>query len=133
MSRVWHTGDVIEVHLPMALRTEALPGDADVVAILYGPVVLAGRLGGKGPTPGADLIVNERTTGDVLNETVDVPILSGDAQRIIAQIRPSAGPALTFHTAGIGHPHEVSLIPYYRFAHERYNLYWKVLRQREGS
>ena len=133
MSRVWHTGDVVEVHLPMALRTEPLPGNADVVAILYGPVVLAGRLGGKGLAQGADLIVNERTTGDVLNEAVDVPILSGDAQSIIAQISPSARSALTFHTAGIGRPHDVSLIPYYRVAHERYNLYWKVLRQREGS
>ncbi|HKP13766.1 MAG TPA: beta-L-arabinofuranosidase domain-containing protein [Blastocatellia bacterium] len=133
VNRVWHTGDVVEVDLPMALRTESLPGNADVVAILYGPVVLAGRLGGKGLTPGADLIVNERTTGDVLNEVVDVPILMGDAQSIIAQIRPSAGPALTFHTAGIGRPHDVSLVPYYRLAHERYNLYWKVLRQREGS
>ncbi len=133
VSRVWHTGDVVEVHLPMALRTEPLPGNADVVAILYGPVVLAGRLGGEGLAPGADLIVNERTTGDVLNEAVDVPGLSGDAQRIIARIRPSAGPALTFHTAGIGRPHDVSLIPYYRLAHERYNLYWKVLRQSEGS
>ena len=133
VNRVWHSGDVVEVHLPMALRTEPLPGNADVVAILYGPIVLAGRLGKKGLSPGADIIVNERTTGDVLNEAVEVPILSGDAQSIITQIRPSAGAALTFHTAGIGRPHDVSLIPYYRVAHERYNLYWKVLRQREGS
>jgi DUF1680 family protein len=129
VNRVWHTGDVVEVHLPMALRTEPLPGNVDVVAILYGPVVLAGRLGGKGLAPGADLIFNERTTGDVLNEAVDVPILLGEARRIITRISPSAGSALTFHTAGIGRPHDVSLIPYYRVTHERYNLYWKVRGQ----
>ena len=38
--------------------------------------------------------------------------------------------ALTFQTRGVGHPREVSLIPYYRIAHERYNLYWKVVRRK---
>jgi DUF1680 family protein len=126
VSRVWHTGDVVEVHLPMALRTEPLPGHSDVVAILYGPVVLAGRLGRKGLKPGADIIVNERTYGDVLNDEVEVPILVGDAREIVRQIKPSAGSALTFQTMGIGHPRDVSLMPYYRIAHERYNLYWKT-------
>jgi DUF1680 family protein len=126
VSRVWHTGDVVEVHLPMALRTEPLSGHSDVVAILYGPVVLAARLGRKGLTPGADIIVNERTYGEVLNDEVEVPILVGDAREIVRQIKPSAGSALTFQTIGIGHPRDVSLMPYYRIAHERYNLYWKT-------
>ena len=131
VNRVWHTGDIVEVHLPMALRTEPLPGHSDVVAILYGPIVLAGRLGRKGLTPGADIIVNERTYGDVLNDEVDVPVLIGDAQEIVRQIKPSTGSALTFHATGIGgtgHPRDVSLMPYYRIAHERYNLYWKVVK-----
>jgi len=134
VNRLWRTGDIIEVHLPMVLRTEPLPGHSDVVAILYGPIVLAGRLGRKGLTPGADIIVNERTYGDVLNDEVDVPRLLGDEQEIVKQIKPSAGSALTFHTmgiggiGGIGHPHDVNLMPYYRIAHERYNLYWKVVK-----
>lgn len=128
VNRVWHSGDVVEVHLPMALRTEPLPGNADVVAILYGPVVLAGRLGQKGLTPGADIIVNERTTGDVLNDEMEVSRLMGDSREILRQIKPSKESTLTFHTVGIGRPHDVSLMPYYRIAHERYNLYWKVVR-----
>jgi DUF1680 family protein len=125
---VWHTGDIVEVHLPMTLRTESLPGSSDVVAILYGPIVLAGRLGRKGLTPGADIIVNERTYGDVLNDVVEVPVLIGDAQEIVKRIKPSTGSALTFQTMGIGHPRDVSLSPYYRIAHERYNLYWKLVK-----
>jgi DUF1680 family protein len=128
VNRVWHTGDIVEVHLPMVLKTEPLPGHPDVVAILYGPIVLAGKLGRKGLTRGADMIVNERTYGEVLNDEVEVPILRGDAPEILRQIKPSAGSPLTFHTTGIGHPHDVSLMPYYRIAHERYNLYWKVLK-----
>ena len=134
VKRAWHTGDIVEVHLPMTLWTEPLPGHSDVVAILYGPILLAGRLGRKGLTPGADIIINERTYGDVLNDEVDVPTLIGDAQEIVKQIKPSAGSPLTFHAMGIegiGHPRDVSLMPYYRIAHERYNLYWKVVKPGE--
>jgi hypothetical protein len=133
VKRVWHDSDTVEVHLPMAIRTEPLPGHPDLVAILYGPIVLAGELGRKGLTPGADIIVNERTYGEVLNDEVGVPTLIGDAQKIVRWIKPSAGSSLTFHTTRIGHPHDVSLIPYYRVAHERYNLYWKVVRRGDAE
>jgi DUF1680 family protein len=126
MDRVWHSGDVIDVRLPMALRTEALPGASDRVALLYGPLVLAGTLGSAGITPGADLIVNERTSGDVLDDAVTVPALKGDSQDIVGRVARVDGALLTFRTTGIGDPHDVTLIPYYRVAHERYNLYWKV-------
>lgn len=126
IDRTWRDGDVIDVELPMILQTQALPGQPDVVAILYGPIVLAGALGRKGLTPGVDIIVNERTYGDVLNESVDVPVLIGKPEEILARIEPAAGAPLTFHTTGIGQPRDVSLIPYYRVSHERYNLYWKL-------
>ncbi len=69
---MWRTGDIVEFHVPMSVRTEPLPGNPDIVAILYGPIVLTGRLGRKGFAPQADIIVNERTYGDVLNDAVDV-------------------------------------------------------------
>ena len=137
VNRVWHTADTVEIRLPMTLRTEPLPGQLpgqpNVVALLYGPLVLAGRLGREGIAPGADIIVNERTTGDVLKADVKVPVLVGEPREIVRQIRPVTGAALTFQTEGIGHPHDVSLIPYYRIAHERYNLYWKVVSREEAE
>jgi DUF1680 family protein len=44
IARTWRTGDVVNVRFPMDLRTETLPGAPDQVALLYGPIVLAGRL-----------------------------------------------------------------------------------------
>jgi DUF1680 family protein len=126
LKRAWRDGDTVEVRLPMSLRAEALHGHADVVAFMYGPLVLAGRLGREGLKPGADIIVNERTYGDVLNEKVEVPVLLGDVKEIVKQIKPSTGGPLTFRTEGVGRPLDVTLIPYYRVAHERYNLYWKL-------
>ena len=34
---------------------------------------------------------------------------------------------LTFRTVGVGRPRDVELAPYFRLAHERYNLYWKIV------
>ena len=48
----------------MTLRAEPLPGTADVVAFVYGPIVLAGRLGREGLAPGTQIIVNERESGN---------------------------------------------------------------------
>jgi hypothetical protein len=127
LRRVWRGGDTVEVHLPMALRAEPLPGSPDVLALLYGPVVLAGRLGREGLTPGADIVVNERTYGDVLDDKVEVPSLAGDASEVVGRIERVKGEALTFRTRGIGRPRDVTLAPFYRVAHERYNLYWKVV------
>jgi len=35
-------------------------------------------------------------------------------------------PPLTFKTEGIGRPGDVTLIPYYKTAHQHYNMYWKI-------
>ena len=126
INRVWKSGDIIDVTLPMKLQTVALPGSPDIVAFVYGPIVLAGMLGRQRMNPGADQVVNERTIGDVLNEPVEVPVLVGDPARLADQIKPSATAPLTFTTSGIGRSGGVTMIPYYRVAHERYTLYWKV-------
>ena len=126
IKRTWKTGDIVEVELPMTLRTELLPESTDLAAVVYGPIVLVGTLGKQGIAPGADLHVNERTIGEVLNDAVEVPVLVGDVSRIVEKIKPTESP-LTFKTEGLGRPAEVTLVPYYRVAHERYNMYWKVV------
>lgn len=127
IAREWRTGDVVEVRLPMTLRAEPLPGEPGLVAFAYGPVVLAGQLGTEGITPEAQIIKNERESGNMLNAPVEVPLLVGDARHLVSRIRPVAGaPPLTFETMGLGRPRDVRLAPYFRLAHERYALYWRV-------
>jgi uncharacterized protein len=126
IDREWRDGDRVEVTLPMALRAEPLPGTTDVVAFLHGPIVLAGRFGREGLTPGSQIIVNERESGTMLKADVTIPLLVGDAATLPPRVRQDAHDPLTFRTAGVGRPRDVELAPYYRLAHERYNLYWKV-------
>jgi DUF1680 family protein len=127
VTREWRQGDVVDVRIPMTLRTESLPGAPDRVAFLYGPVVLAGRLGTEGLYPGADILRNERTSGMILQTPVEVPVLEADPARVTDAVRAvPGGKPLTFETVGIGRPRDVTLVPYHRVHHERYTLYWKV-------
>jgi len=126
LTRTWKSGDVVEVELPMKLQAELLPGTTDRAAFAYGPIVLVGALGKEGLTPGSDIIVNERQSGTMLNQQIEVPTLAGDAATIADKLQPVADAPLTFRTNGIGKPKEVTLVPYYRLAHERYNMYWKL-------
>ena len=50
VARVWNSGDVVHVELPMPLTTEIVPGDDHHVAVLDGPIVLSGQLGREGLT-----------------------------------------------------------------------------------
>ncbi len=45
LKRTWKTGDAITITLPKTLRLEPLPDNPRRVAILWGPLVLAGDLG----------------------------------------------------------------------------------------
>lgn len=124
LDRVWKTGDVVEVNMPMSLRLVFLPGVTDTAAVVYGPSVLVGALGHE-VKPGEDLHVNERTIGSVFNEPIEVPAFAGEPEGIVQKIKPLDAP-LTFKTEGIGHPNDVTLIPYYRMTHQHYNMYWRI-------
>ncbi|HYD54939.1 MAG TPA: beta-L-arabinofuranosidase domain-containing protein [Gemmatimonadaceae bacterium] len=127
IARAWRNGDVVEVRLPMRVRAEPLPGAPEHVAFAYGPLVLAGRLGTEGVTPGAQIIKNERESGNMLNVPVEVPALAGDPRQLAQRVRPVPGEPLAFETVGLGRPRDVRLAPYHQLAHERYTLYWRVV------
>jgi DUF1680 family protein len=123
LTRTWRNNDVVELQLPMTLRVQHLPGTQNHVAFLYGPILLAGQLGNRGIARGSDLIVNERTYGDMLNEKIDIP----DPAATLATLHREgpAGSPLAFSTdattAG-----RIRLLPYHRTAHERYLIYWQT-------
>ena len=110
--------------MPMKVRMEPLPGTTDTAAVVYGPIVLVGALG-HDVKPGEDLHVNERTIGSVFNEPIDIPTFAGALADIPAKIKPT-GAALTFKTDGVGRPGDVTMVPYYKMAHQHYNMYWKI-------
>jgi len=123
LAREWHDGDKIEIHLPMTLHTEPLPGASNMVAILYGPIVLAGEMGTNAmPYPFA-----RGQTDFSRLPAPEAPVFVTSVEKLTGQIKPVAGKNLTFRTHDIGQPDDVTLIPFYRMHRERYSVYWKLL------
>jgi uncharacterized protein len=48
LSRNWSSGDIIEIALPMTFHIASAPDDKQVQAAMYGPLVLAARMGSEG-------------------------------------------------------------------------------------
>lgn len=122
ITRDWHDGDSIEVSLPMQLRVEPMANDSSKVAIMYGPLVLAGELGGYVPLPYAK---NNNDFFDM--PTVSVPELAIIGKPINEWLKPVKGEPLHFRTVGVGRPNDVELAPFYEIAHQHYTVYWDVV------
>jgi DUF1680 family protein len=115
--------DRVELDLPMRLRVERLPDRPDVGAILYGPIVLAGELGGReGLTP-------EKVNGPYgpQGEPAAAPVFEGKNEIPPDRwIKPVPGKALAFRTVNAGRPADVTLVPFYRLFGQRYSIYWEL-------
>ncbi|MGD0091209.1 MAG: beta-L-arabinofuranosidase domain-containing protein [Planctomycetota bacterium] len=124
LEREWKDGDTVELKLPLFLRLETLPNSPNIVALLYGPLVLAGELGTEGLE---HFEFHARGQCDHVHvPTPDVPVFFGEAQDLLAKVVPVAGKPLTFQTQGLGKPRDVSLVPFYRLHYQRYSVYWNL-------
>jgi hypothetical protein len=131
VDREWKTGDTLSIRLPMSLRVEAMPDNPKVVALLYGPILLAGDLGREGLTPA---VRYGPSSPPVRRMTMPlVPGLVGDPRTLLAAVRAVPGAPLTFRTAGIGRPSDVTLIPFYRASDVRYTAYWNLYTAAEWN
>lgn len=125
LERQWSAGDVIRVALPMTLRTEAMPDDPRMVAVMYGPLVLAADLGkeGLGGVPRYGPSTPQMTRVP----PIEVPALvAPDPAQILSRIVPVPGSPLAFRTKGLGRPADVTLVPFSTIVASRYNVYWNV-------
>ena len=122
LDRTWRTGDRLEIKLPMNLHSEPLPGTTNIIALLYGPLVLAGDLGTNNiPNP-----YNGSQTAFVRVADPAVPVLVAEPGAVLGKVRTTSDP-LVFQTRSLGQPNDVRLIPFYRASHVRYSVYWNLV------
>ncbi|HEY3321389.1 MAG TPA: beta-L-arabinofuranosidase domain-containing protein [Planctomycetota bacterium] len=127
LKRRWRDGDEIEVRLPMALRLEGMPDNPKVVAICYGPVVLAGEMG----TENMPASLNTRGQCDLNNNpSPEAPVFLSDAASVLSKIQPTDKP-LVFKTNGLAQPRDLTLIPFHQMHHQRYSVYWSLYTEEE--
>ena len=121
LSRVWKSGEKVEVSLPMDLHVSPLPGDETQQAMMYGPLVLAGGLGAEGLTKN---LFYGGYNPVPKGEPVAAPTMTVDPKDPLGWIEPVPNQPLTFRT--VGQSRNLTLIPLYRLFGERYAVYWKV-------
>ncbi|MDQ8203501.1 beta-L-arabinofuranosidase domain-containing protein [Pelagicoccus sp. SDUM812003] len=123
IERKWKSGDSVRIHLPMTLHSEPLPGVDDRVAILYGPIVLAGTHGTNGlPAP----FVSDTHLQFRDPEPAGSALVS-DSDDWLASIEKVSSSPLVFQTRDLARPFDVTLRPLYAIHHERLTIYWPLL------
>ncbi len=115
LDRTWKTGDVVNVTIPKTLRLETMPDNPNRVAVMYGPLVLAGDLGAV-------------ETADADTPTF-VPALVTEARSPSEWLRPVDGQANTFQMIDVGRPRNVTLRPFYATHQRRYTIFWDVFTE----
>jgi hypothetical protein len=125
LRREWRNGDAVKIQLPMELHSEFLPGTTNEIALLYGPIVLAGELGTNNlPVPFA----RNQTDYSSLPDPA-APVFVCDATKLLVHVQAVPRRSLTFRTHGIGRPGDVTLIPFYQLHRQRYSVYWNLLSE----
>ena len=114
VNRKWKTGDVVVASVPMTLRTESMPDNPNRVAILNGPIVMAGQLGTVAPDP-----------------VVGIPVLLTNDRDISNWIKPVAGEKQRFKMEDVGRPFDPILKPFYQTYKEFYSVYFDFFTQAE--
>ena len=118
LNRVWKSGDKIELSLPMGLHIDPMPDDETIQAVMYGPLVLAGRF----DAVGKDMLYGEYGPKD--NAQSKVPDIIADRSKPTAWVEPDPKQPLMFRAVGQSQP--LSMVPLYQVIQERYAVYWKV-------
>lgn len=128
VKRKWKQGDLVEMEMPMQLRTEQIADSTNHYAFLYGPIVLAAKTG----TEKQDgLFADDSRGGHVARGQQiplrEMPIIVSEPQNLTAQVTPVAGKPLTFRLTGLypdKYAEGLELMPFYRLHEARYIIYW---------
>jgi len=126
IDRIWKEGDRLSVTLPMHLHIDAMPDDPSLQAVMYGPVVLAGKLGSSGLNTGILRAepTKPRTVPEYKGEPIAAPTIVARSSDPASWLQPIGGRPLEFRT--VGQSSEITLAPLNRIFDERYAVYWKV-------
>jgi uncharacterized protein len=117
LKRTWKNGDTVELVLPKTLHVEPTPDTPSRVALMWGPLVLAGDLGPE----------RERRGGGGA-PIAPVPSFVSDGA-VTDWLKPVADKPGNFHAAGRDtddQARKIDLVPFYRLHRRTYAVYWDL-------
>jgi len=117
LDRIWKSGDIVKVQIPFTLRLEQMPDDSNRVAVMYGPLVLAGDLGPVKDTASKDAMY--------------IPVMMTDQRDPSLWMKPVPGKSNSFISTNTGRPRDVEFKPFYATYDRRYSVYWDLFNEKE--
>jgi DUF1680 family protein len=121
ITRTWKNGDSLDLHLPKSVWIDPTPDSRQVVAIMWGPLVLAGDLG-------------PRREGSASATTQPAPVLVMSARPVTDWVVADVSSPGNFRAQKVarydeepGTAADVSLTPFYRTHRRSYSVYFDVL------
>jgi len=131
VNRLWMTGDVVQIILPMHNTIEYLPNVPAYIALLHGPVLLAAK---NGTEDLAGLIADDSRWGQIPSGKrlpIDKApiIIEDDLSKIIDELKPLEGKPLSFTVPELKmiNPINILLEPFFKIHDARYIMYWMAL------
>ena len=127
MKRTWKSGDTIELKMPKTLRLEPLANDPHRVAIMWGPLMMAGDLGpepARGAGRGGSAAAG--AGGGQAPAAIDIPVIVSTTRTPASWLKPVAGKPGVFRTDGVGKSRDVELVPFYRLHRRVYMGYFDI-------
>ena len=133
VSRSWKDGDKLHISMPMHLRAIDMPDNSHNYSFLYGPIVLASRMG----TQRQDGMFADDSRGGHIAQgprlpLQNMPVVVGSTDDILSHITKTDG-KMEFTLKGVSPENYegMKLEPFYRIHESRYMVYWPVLSASE--
>ena len=133
VERTWQAGERLHISLPMHLRAIALPDKSANFSFLYGPIVLAARMG----TQRQDgMFADDSRGGHIANgprlALQNMPVIVGDESSLLSHLTKTDR-KLTFKLSGVSPDNYdgMTLEPFYRIHESRYMVYWPLMTEED--
>ena len=119
ITRAWKVGDVVTLTLPASLRIEHAQDVSSMVAVFFGPVLLAGELGSEN-------MPNDFADKDAYLSTASatVPTITNSSTNPADWLSPIAGTPMAYKAQSAGSATGTTFRPLYDLHHQRYSVYW---------
>lgn len=128
IERIWKTGDLITLILPMQNKTEKLPDKSAWVSFLHGPIVLAAITNTRDLK---GLIADESRIGHIASGSIypieDAPLLVSNNANLASSLKPVANKPFTFSASDFILQEKYKnpqLVPFFQIHDARYMIYW---------
>lgn len=125
LERLWNTGDIIEVVIPMSVRTYRSRTDGQI-AYQYGPITLAAALGSTDGVSGVQENITDETRIDSV--TADVPYIITNGEEPQTLVETIDRSKLTFKIGGenMSDSKDIILQPFHEIHHQFYTVYFNA-------